>query len=95
MSHEFQNDIRRKSVEIHVLLAGGIVLYVVIRFYYYTNKRRHEQVVTLKAGETFLGVLDRGKRDSLFIGDAPGRSYRNITAEEVKLLKQLLDPEDL
>ena len=80
-------------MEIHELLACGLLLYVVIRFSRYTNKRWHEQVVTLKAGETFLGVMDRGKRDCVFIGDAPGRAYRNITAEEVKLLKQVLEPE--
>ena len=82
-------------MEIHELLACGLLLYAVIRFSPYTTRRRHKQVVTLKAGETFLGVIDRGKSDYLFIGDAPGRVYRNITAEEIKLLKQVLEPEGL
>jgi hypothetical protein len=87
------NAIRSKSMEIPILLLGGMVLYAVIRLYPYTNTRRYEQVVTLKAGETFLGVIDRGKRDCLFIGDAPGRIYRHLTAEDIKLLKQVLEPE--
>ena len=77
-------------MEIHILLIGVVVLIVLSRWYASTNKGP-KQVLTLKAGETFLGVLDRGKSDSLFIGDAPGRAYRNITAEEVKLLKQVLE----
>jgi hypothetical protein len=82
-------------VEIHELLACGLMVYPVIRFYHYTHTRRHAPVLTLKAGETFLGVIDRGQRDCVFIGDAPGRTYRNLTPEDVKLLQQLLHHEGL
>jgi hypothetical protein len=79
-------------MEIHLLLMGVVVLIVLSQWYAATPKGP-KQVLTLKAGETFLGVMDRGKSGSLFIGDAPGRVYRNITAEEAKLLKQVLEPE--
>jgi hypothetical protein len=79
-------------VEIHIWLISAVVFIVLSRWYTSTHKGP-TQVLTLKKGETFLGVMDRGKHDSLFIGDAPGRAYRNITAEEAKLLKQVLEPE--
>jgi hypothetical protein len=79
-------------MEIPVLLLGIAVLIVLSRWYASTTKGP-KQVLTLKAGETFLGVIDRGQRGALFIGNAPGREYRNLTAEDVKLLKQVLEPE--
>jgi hypothetical protein len=81
-------------MELLLLLGGGVLFYTMIRCYQYAKMRGYEQVVTLREGETFLGVLDRGKRDCLFIGDAPGRIYRNLTAEDVRLLKHELEPDD-
>jgi len=80
-------------MEIYISLLGVIVFVILSRWYAATNKGP-KQVLTLKTGETFLGVLDRGKRNAVFIWDAPGRAYKNITAEEGRLLKQVLEPDD-
>ena len=71
----------------------GVIVFIVLSRWYSSTHKEPTQVLTLKAGETFVGVMDRGKSDYLFIGDAPGRVYSQITAEEVKLLKQVLEPE--
>ena len=84
---------RRKgaTVELHLCLLGVLVLIGLSRWY--ATHKGPTQVLTLTAGETFLGVLDRGTRDVVFIGNAPGRVYPTVTAEEARLLQQVFDRE--
>lgn len=77
-----------------VLLAAVMVLLVLHTVRRHVDKE-HRHVVELSTGETFLGVLDRGYRNYLFIGDNPRKSYGDVTPEEAEFLKYLVDKEGL
>jgi hypothetical protein len=80
-------------MDLYLLLVSIIGLCLV--FQLWVEREPRHQVMTLKAGETLLGVLDRGRGHYIFVGNDPRRSYAEITPDEVKLLKQLLDAEDV
>ena len=50
--------------------------------------RSSEQVVTLKEGETFVGVIERKRGQYVFIGDDLQRYQGSLTPEEMKLIKE-------
>jgi hypothetical protein len=47
-----------------------------------------KQVVALKAGETFVGVVERRRGQYVFIGNDLARYQDDLTPEEMSLLKQ-------
>jgi hypothetical protein len=75
--------VEERAIVTYLLLAVVVGLCVLLQ----GVDRREEQVVTLNAGETFLGVLDRRKGNYVFVGTNPQRAYADITPEEVTLLK--------
>ncbi len=60
---------------------------------YRLNKKApwQEQVVALKEGETFVGVMERRRGQYVFIGDNVGRYEESLTPEEISLLRQEFD----
>ncbi len=54
------------------------------------NAPLQEQVVALKEGETFVGVIERRRGRYVFIGDNVGRYEESLTPEEIRLLRQEL-----
>ena len=55
------------------------------------NAPFQEQVVALKEGETFVGVIERRRGRYVFIGDNVGRYEESLTPEEISLLRQEFD----
>jgi len=60
---------------------------------YKLNKKApwQEQVVALKEGESFVGVMERRRGQYVFIGDNVGRYEESLTPEEIRLLRQEFD----
>jgi hypothetical protein len=50
--------------------------------------RSSEQSIALKAGETFLGVIERRRGQYVFIGHEWQRYQESLTLEEMKLIKE-------
>ena len=47
-----------------------------------------KQIVTLKEGETFVGVIQRGRGQYVFIGNDLARYQENLTPEEIRVLRE-------
>jgi hypothetical protein len=53
-----------------------------------TNAGLAERVITLQAGETFVGVIERGRRRYIFIGHDWRKYQEHLSPDEIRLLKQ-------
>jgi len=54
------------------------------------NSPLQKQVVALKEGETFVGVIERGRGQYVLIGNDVGRYEENLTPHEISILRQAL-----
>lgn len=82
-------------MNVNILIWVYLVILVVsfswmVRSIYRFNKTLpfEEQVVALKEGETFVGVIERRRGQYVFIGNDWGRYEENLTPQEIRLLRQ-------
>jgi len=82
-------------VNLSTLICVYLVILVVsfswmVRSIYRFNKKLpcEEQVVALKEGETFVGVIERRRGQYVFIGNDLGRYEESLTPQEIRLLRQ-------
>ena len=68
------------------VVASAWIIWSIYR--YNKNLLIPEQVVTLKEGETFVGVIERGRGQYVFIGNDLGRYEESLTPQEIRILKQ-------
>jgi len=85
---------RRNPVDFRLILCVYflVVFSGIVWRMYRLNKKApwQEQVVALKEGETFVGVIERRRGRYVFIGDNVGRYEESLTPEEIRLLRQEL-----
>ena len=55
-----------------------------------TNAPLQKQGVALKAGETFVGVIERRRGQYVLIGNDVGRYEEHLTPQEISILRQEL-----
>jgi hypothetical protein len=68
-----------------------VVVFLWIAWMVYRMRKNwllQQQIVTLKEGETFLGVIQRGRGQYVFIGNDLERYHESLTPEEIRLLRQ-------
>jgi len=60
---------------------------------YVLNKQSawQKQVVALKEGETFVGVIERRRGQYVFIGNDLGRYQASLTPQEIRILREEFD----
>jgi|RhiMethySRZTD1v2_1073278.scaffolds.fasta_scaffold406726_2 hypothetical protein len=73
-------------VQIYLLVVFLLVVLYVEKFK--KIPRSSEQSMTLKAGETFLGVIERRRGRYIFIGHDWQRYEESLTLEEMRLIKE-------
>ena len=85
----------RNPVDFRIILCVYflVVFSGIVWSIYRLNKHAplQEQVVALKEGETFVGVIERRRGQYVFIGDNVGRYEESLTPEEIRLLRQDFD----
>ena len=79
------------------LLGVSLVVFVIVFAWmgrrmntFHKNVLLQTQVVALKEGETFVGVMERRRGQYILIGNDWGRYEEHLTPHEISILRQAL-----